>query len=320
MGTISETTLPEIKYFYPKTRIGITLIGLAFATQFLPESVSNILAIIAVVTIGLMHGATDHILYVSSEEAQFNTKIPKAFIIKYLFILGAMGLIWLILPTFALLSFLIISAYHFGQTQLQYIPITESSWLKKLLYTSWGLLILALVVLLNLTESKSLISSAIPSLELGFLNTDTSKSILMILLIGTTILFTLLRRKLNWKAVLFELFEVLIIAFFAHQCNLLVSFGLFFGLWHSLRASQVQIDKVSLKQQFSAKLFIKESLPFTIISILGISLMLLATFYVESGIRIEMLFLVAISMLTLPHMFIYERFYNYFDTYRNKQN
>lgn len=320
MGTISETTLPQINYFYPKTRIGITLIGLAFAIEFLPELVSNILAIIAVVTIGLMHGATDHILYINSEEAEYKTKIPKTFIIKYLFILAAMGSIWLVLPKLALGSFLVVSAYHFGQTQLQYVPMTESSWLKKSLYAVWGLLILALVVLLNLEESKGLIISAIPSLELGFLTTDMSKTIIISLLIATAILFIILNRKLNWKAVLFELVEVLTIALFAHQCNLLVSFGLFFGLWHSLRASQVQIDKVSLKQQFSPKLFIKESLPFTIISILGISLMLLATFYLESQIRVEMLFLVAISMLTLPHMFIYERFYNYFDSYRNKQN
>jgi hypothetical protein len=45
-------------------------------------------------------------------------------------------------------------------------------------------------------------------------------------------------------------------------------------------------------------------------------MMLLATFF-ESSIKVEMLFLVAISMLTLPHMFIYERFYNYFDLRKN---
>ncbi len=320
MGTFSETTLPKISYFYPKTRIIISLVALVFASQILPEIISNILAVAVVVSIGLMHGATDHILYINSEDAEFTSKIPKSFIIKYLFILAGMGAIWLIIPELALISFLIISAYHFGQTQLQYIPVSESSWSKKLLYTTWGVLILALIVLLNLEESKGLIISAIPSLDLSILSDDTSQLIILSSLILTIVVFIGLHKKLNWRLVAFEILEVLVIAYFSLQTNLLVSFGLFFGLWHSLRASQVQIDKVSLKQEFNAKLFIRESLPFTLISIFGISLMLLGTYYFGSQIRAEMLFLVAISMLTLPHMFIYERFYNYFDTLSAKQN
>ena len=126
----------------------------------------------------------------------------------------------------------------------------------------------------------------------------------------------ILFRFQKWQFILFELLELLAIALLSYKSNLLVSFGLFFGFWHSLRASQVQIDKIAKVTSFSISQFIKESLPFTLISIFGISLMLLAAYYSGSGIRVEMLFLVAISMLTLPHMFIYERFYNYFDRYK----
>ncbi len=313
MGSIFKTTFSEVTHFYPVTRIAIVLTALVFSFQIIPETIANIVAIIFVITIGLMHGATDHILYVNSEKATFKSKIPKPFIVKYLLILGAMGIVWLLLPTLALVFFLAISAYHFGQTQLQYIPVSEGSYFKKALYLSWGLLMLSLIVLLNLQESKSLISSAIPAMDLIWLDAETSQVI--ILTAGGVFLAicSLLYRYLTLTSILFEVSEILIISLLAYESNLIVSFGIFFGLWHSLRASQVQVDKINGVQNYSFQTFIRESLPFTIISILGIAFMILIASYFESAIRIEMLFLVAISMLTLPHMFIYERFYDYFD-------
>ncbi len=313
MGTISKTAISEIEFFYPRTRALIVIVALLFASQLLPELISNVVAIIVVISIGLMHGATDHILYVNSDEAEFKSKIPRSFIVKYLFILGSMGIIWLLLPSFALVLFLVISAYHFGQTQLQYIPVPEMNWLKKIYYTIWGVLVLCLIVLLNLEESKALIQSAIPRLDLSFLNVNNSQLIIAVAVIATLLSMMSLIGKQSWKTMLIEWIELAVIALLSLQCNLLVSFGIFFGLWHALRASQVQIDKVSTRQAFNPKTFVRESLPFTLISIFGICLMLAATYYLGSEIRSEMLFLVAISMLTLPHMFIYERFYNYFD-------
>jgi len=272
-----------------------------------------------VVTIGLMHGATDHILYINSEDATFKSKIPKPFIVKYLLIFLFMGLMWLILPSLAIIFFLVVSSYHFGQTQLQYIAISEGSVYKKLLYLVWGILILSLIVLLNLDESKALINSAIPTLDLTWLDADRSKSIILAASLMFLITYGILYKYITWKTMIFELAEILIITLLAYQSNLVITFGVFFGLWHSLRASQIQIHKVSTVQNYTIRLFVKESLPFTLISVFGIALMMLLASFYESSIRVEMLFLVAISMLTLPHMFIYERFYNYFDLRKNKR-
>lgn len=318
MGSFFKSNFSQIGYFYPRTRIAIALIAIVFSLQVIPVSIANITSIILIVTIGLMHGATDHILYVNSDEASFKSKIPKPFIVKYLLILIFMGLVWLILPSLAIVFFVTVSAYHFGQTQLQYITLPESSIHKKLLYLTWGILILALIVLLNLNESKSLINSAIPSLDLSWLNTLLSKYIIMGSGLIFLIVYVFLLKHITLKSMLFEIIEILILSVLAHQSNLIITFGIFFGLWHALRASQVQIHKINTVQDYSVKIFIKESLPFTLISIFGISLMLLIATFFEASIQVEMLFLVAISMLTLPHMFIYERFYNYFDLRRDK--
>ena len=190
---------------------------------------------------------------------------------------------------------------------------------KKVCYATWGMLVLSLIVLFNLEESKALIISAVPTLNLEYLSVYISHVIISVMLGLTTLSFLMVIRHLKWQYLLYELVELAAITLLSYHTNLLVSFGLFFGLWHSLRASQVQIDKVNINRPFTIKEFIKESIPFTLISILGIGLMLLITFYLGSEIKTEMLFLIAISMLTLPHMFIYEQFYNYFDPFRLKQ-
>ena len=313
MGTIFKATLSEVAYFYPKTRLFIILVALLAATQIIPDLVTNIIATTAVLTVGLMHGATDHVLYTNSNKIKFKSKIPKAFVVKYLTILIFMGLVWLFLPKLALVIFLLVSAYHFGQTQLQYVPIRENSILKKLYYFSWGILILSLIILLNLEESKSLIISAIPEIDLSAIDSDNGAYVIMASFIIIIIIGIGIYKNLSWCTTAFEAMELIAIAALSYQNNLLVSFGLFFGLWHSLRASQIQIDKINSQEKFTTKSFIKESLPFTILSIFGIGMMLLVTYLYSNQIKIEMLFLVAISMLTLPHMFIYESFYNYFD-------
>ncbi|MFT5917211.1 MAG: Brp/Blh family beta-carotene 15,15'-monooxygenase [Bacteroidia bacterium] len=312
METFFETAFPKVNFFYPRTRALIVITALLLISGILPSFLVHAICVFLIVTIGLMHGATDHILYTTSSESGFKTKIPKEFFIKYISILLVMGLVWLFLPKIALLSFLIVSGYHFGQTQLQYLEISEKSILKKVLYTIWGLLVLSFIILFNYEESQKLILSAVPSLHLA-INEQTIYLSLLGISIALFLSALSIRKILSIKIITFEVIELLIIAIVSHQANLLISFGVFFSLWHSLRASQIQLDKISTQIPFSVKTFIKEGLPFTIISILGITFMALLAFYFQSSIKVEMLFLVAISMLTLPHIVIYEQFYNFFD-------
>lgn len=318
MASVFKTNFREVDFFYPKTRLGLVLLALLFSTQLLPVSVVEVISIILIVTIGLMHGATDHILYVNSAEKRPESKVPKGFIVRYLVVLLTMGLIWFLLPRLALVIFLIVSAYHFGQTQLQYLPISEKSLLKKVLYLLWGLLVLAIIVLTNIEESKALVYSVIPSINLDILESEFNFQIILVTGLFVIGLMFIASRRLAKVFLALELIEVLSIALLSSQVSLLVTFGVFFGLWHSLRASQVQVDKIAKVTEYSRMSFIKDSLPFTLVSIFGISLILFLANRFDLMIRVEMLFLVAVSMLTMPHIFIYESFYNRFDP-RNRK-
>jgi len=235
--------------------------------------------------------------------------IPLTFFIKYLFTLLLMALTWWISPLLALGIFILTSAYHFGQTQWQYIALSETSFLKKAIYSSWGILVLGLIVLLNPVESDALISSVIDGQfsisQINWLVYALPLLFLFLLILGI--------KHMRKRTFIFELVEIGVITLLALKGDLLLSFGVFFGLWHSLRASQVQIDKLKEDQSFNWKHFIKGSIPFTLISLMGIALLLWASIQLNQRIKPEMLFLIAISVLTMPHMVIYEDFYRVHD-------
>lgn len=278
----------------------------------LPYLVIQIISLALILTIGLMHGATDHYLYMNAKGLSTRKSIPKAFFVKYLITLAIMALTWWIAPTIAFAVFIISSAYHFGQTQWQYLDIPEKSFKKKVLYTLWGLLVLSMIVLINGNESDRLIQSVL-SVQFSV----QSLSLLIYILVSLLFIsFIVIRHKLPLQNLTFELLELAVICYFSWKSDLLLSFALFFGLWHALRASQVQIDKLKRDEAFGWRAFLLGSLPFTIISLIGIAGLLWASVQLDQQIEPEMLFLIAISVLTMPHMVIYEEFYRHHDKKR----
>lgn len=65
-------------------------------------------------TIGIPHGALDHLLL----NPKISNKGLVKFILKYLAIIVVYLVVWIFLPVPALLVFLLMSAYHFGQSHL----------------------------------------------------------------------------------------------------------------------------------------------------------------------------------------------------------
>ena len=305
-------SLTQIAHFYPVTRITIVLFALIISFVPLPSSFIQIISIALILGIGIMHGATDHVLFLMNECNTIKRSIPKLFFTHYFFFLGAMGIIWWIAPFPALIIFLGISAYHFGQTQLQYLPMRENALGKKILYLFWGASVLGMLIFGSTATSVTLLQSTFPEalwvdtlLQYGMYIFFTCLGLAMLLI-------PIIGFNLNKKAALVEALELLIIAVFSYSTDLLTSFALFFGLWHSLRATQLQIGKIARHDAYNVKQFVIQSLPFFAISLLGIGLLYFAGSYFQQQIIPEMLFLIAISMLSMPHIIIYDKFFSKF--------
>ncbi len=312
MEAIFKKSFPGLGFFYPFTRLFIIALCIGIAWLPMSQLTEMIVSATIIATIGLMHGATDHVLFINYRKLNQQHQVPKDFFYIYIGILVTMGLVWFILPVGAVILFVISSCYHFGQTQLQYITVSETNRKKKFIYVVWGVIALMAIVLFNGEETVELLRPFIaeelllPIFELRWL----------IMGLGGALFITgflLLKFEGKWKFMIFELLELGVILLISYHSSLLLSFALFFGFWHSLRASQVQIEKLASVGRFTVRDFIIKSLPFTLISLFGIALLILINSQLALDIHPFMILLIAVSVLTMPHMFIYEKFYDFHD-------
>lgn len=110
---------------------------------------------IGLIYVGIPHGAVDHLL----ETGHWDVKKAPRFIIGYLLQIAAMGILWYLFPTLALLIFIGYSSWHFGQAD-------GKQWqLSSLLSLMWGVSIL-LYILGTHTHETNIITSTIGQLTI----------------------------------------------------------------------------------------------------------------------------------------------------------
>ncbi len=286
---------------------------LGFVTPSWLKSIELYIFIVFMIVSGIPHGATDHLVYKYTQEQQGQQVSYGTFLLVYLLAMLVYGVCWYFFPVFSLSTFLLISAYHFGQSQLLYVNFSESRPFKWILYLSWGLTVLMGIVLFHWEHSREILSNFIPLHFLTYI--DNVEYISMIPWIMTFICLFLL--TITWikggmgrsKWLMEELNLLILMLLFANT-SLLVSFAIYFGVWHALASIMTEINELKKKNQyFSAIQFVKEALPLSLISFVGIAILLILAHYLGAVISPYLLFFIAISTLTLPHMYFMNKFY-----------
>ena len=113
---------------------------------FVPEYAENIMYLfifIGLFLVGIPHGAMDHKTGLFSE----SKKINLSFIFKYLGVMLVAYLVWLISPTVALVTFILYSAWHFGETDIQ-----EWKMNSRFIGFIWGLLMFSALFFSHVSE------------------------------------------------------------------------------------------------------------------------------------------------------------------------
>ena len=217
------------------------------------------------------------------------------------------------MPYVSLVVFFLMSFYHFGQSQFSDINIPEKNTLKKLLYLCWGGSIISglfyhhydiLIGFFSGTSHFAETSTVISfnNLKYFFLICTAIAVVLMILL-----LLAKTNNKMRFGAELM-IFLLLHLAFFTIPP--LLAFALYFAIWHSLKVLYQEYVFLSQKRKrFGLKKFIKELLPFSIVSIVGASLLLYVFSYFEFSISPFFLTIIFLSVLTLPHSIVMDNWY-----------
>jgi Brp/Blh family beta-carotene 15,15'-monooxygenase len=230
--------------------------------------------------IGLPHGAIDHLL----ETARAETPIDPSFIMRYLLLSAAIGLIWWMSAPMGLLVFLIYSAWHFGETE--YHTTQQKS---GLLSHIWGFSMLGLVLGTHPTETTQILAEM--NVDLPFIIQSQWGWAFMIVVMA----LNLGRGLIPFLGGLY--------AFTLPFVPLLHAFGIYFLFDHSFK-SALQIG--GRLQVGYRKLYVK-AIPFTIGALLlGWGFY---AFNIWQTAGATGLFFILLSCLSFPHVMAMTRFY-----------
>ena len=278
-----------------KSKVAGLILAIPIIFFGLENSYSVYLFLIVMLSVGIPHGSVDHIIaFINPKARKFNNKF--LFYLTYLSLIVFNIILWIISPFIGLFVFLIISCYHFGETQVIGYNPTDN----KLLNFVVGANILLSLFLNNIVELQEILY-IIPE----FSNFDLSSfdSVFFLLIAVAVLMLSILNFEIKRKVPLYAEITILYMVFF--HTDLLTSFALYFGFCHSLPMLMLEFEE--FKNDNFIKFYLK-TLPFTILSIIfGFLIYQFNNDLLTSDNLILFVFII-ISSLTLPHVFIMRDF------------
>ena len=278
-----------------KSKLAGLILALSIIFFGLESSYSVELFIIVMLSIGIPHGSVDHIIaFINPNARKFKSK--PIFYVIYLSLIVINIMIWIISPFLGLLVFLIISCYHFGETQVIGYNSTDN----KLLNFVIGANILLSLFLNNIAELQEILY-IIP--EFSNLDLSSFDNVFFLLFSVAVLMLSIVNFDIKRKVPLYAEMTILYMVFF--HTDLLTSFTLYFGFCHSL--PMLMLEFKEFKNDNFVKFYLK-TFPFTILSIIfGFLLYQFNNDLLTSDNLILFVFII-ISSLTLPHVFIMKDF------------
>jgi len=303
-----ENINPKIAVPVVITTLLFAVLGLTFP-GFLLQIQYPLLGIL-LVGIGLPHGATDYLLFRRINKSQLNNyQILKFFTIYISAVLGFLAL-WLILPLLSFIIFILISSYHFGQSNWENIIIPKKYSI--LLNLFWGAFAIGGSVLWHWQDSKIIIGQVLgfmpdfPQICMDY----TQLSLIAINCIF--ILFLKYNQTISSFQLLKEFGKLVVLCCLFYFTPMLVGFALYFTLWHSLGSLMSQLSYYKkLWPQFTLTDYYRQAAPYTILAVIGFVIMVFGHSYILPGVSVISTFLVFIACVTFPHIIVVDERYQH---------
>lgn len=315
-----ETPTPKSESFHStlsRTILASAIIVIIFHRLVVPidATIQWIFFGISIGLAGIPHGALDHLVAKQNNIVRQRPFSSFNFYIKYLGKMFLFGLCWYLFPTTALILFILMSSFHFGETDIN-IPKASMGLIAMMFQTIYGLFII-LTLLFSHTDSVIPIVNLINGNDLSPINyvfqPIVSKSILSItglFLILTGIIFQV-KNRLPISFYTSLLIQTICILTILILLPLPLAFGFYFGCWHSLLSLEnirLHISQTG-KKTMSWNTLIQQCIPFTMLAFLGIAVLILLTTYSNNQNVYLLGFFIGIAILTAPHLEVMSHMY-----------
>ena len=269
-------------------------------------SISPLICLLLILTIGVSHGSLDHV----KGKKLFNIlNIKKISIFYFLYTLIAISVIilWIIIPSISLMIFLLVASFHFGKEDTQFL-ISENSYFNQLLFFLKGLLIILAPMFFHFDETITIFKFLLIDNEIFYSTLEfieVNKILPIGIILSTLSCVYLFLRKFEIKKfiIFLDFFSILILNYYLSP---LVAFTIYFCFLHSIRHSITliyEIDKNDFKN--GLKVFSKKVLPLTILTAIFclIGLYLLNNNYDFNSSILKIIF-IGLASLTFPHILL----------------
>ena len=287
MKTLTDSfTAP--KYFL--AFFGISLFSIIFSL-FTPIWVQNLVAIVGILSFGILHGAND-LKIIAKKTRQKEGATGFNFFVLYIGVVLLGIVLFFFIPKIALLSFVLVSCYHFGEQHWSGRSLDSLN--PFVFYFSYGAIVFFSLFTFQYEQSAEIILQ-ITGLTLAF----------QFFWIGLAVSFfafllCLILSKKNLTHYLLELGLLVVLAFLFSNASLLFGFGLYFVLWHSIPSLNSQLKYIyKASTRNSLVQYLKAAALYWILALAG---MLLFYYFVrvpeDEYLSIFFSFLAAI---TFPH-------------------
>ena len=268
--------------------------------------ISPIICLLLILTIGVSHGSLDNIKGKKLFKI-LNIKEISIFYLSYILIAISVIIIWVMLPSFSLIIFLIVASFHFGKEDTQFL-INEDSYFNQLLFFFKGLLIILAPIFFHFEETIVifkflLVDNEIFYSTLGFIESNKVLPIGIILsTLSSTYLF-LKRFEIKKFIIFLDYFSILILNYYLSP---IVAFTIYFCFLHSIRHNIsliYELDKNDISNGLI--IFIKKALPLTILTAIFCLIGLyLSNISYNLDSSVSKVVFIGLASLTFPHILL----------------
>jgi Brp/Blh family beta-carotene 15,15'-monooxygenase len=255
---------------------------------------------------GIPHGGLDHVIARTTAIA-FNRKFNMfIFLSRYIAIIGIYSVCWFFFPSISLLIFLVISAWHFGETDIE---CPKQQILVSFCRFLWGSFVLLLILLMHQHETTEVLlriskNSTTVIFTWNFCK-QNSAYILASLLFINFLMLSIAHLQHQIEITLAKFLNLLLILIISVFLPLLPAFALYFGGWHAIRSFELIYNYLNLKGSLVGRNPMRmwtKSLPMSALA----GVFFAAAFYLwnENNITWDPLPLsfIFLSIITLPHL------------------
>ena len=289
------------KIIKSRTLIFLISIGLSY---LLPVIYQDIVGFVLILSIGVIHGAND-LLIIKKYTKKDSLKNQISYFLYYLGLVLLGFLFFYVFPSIALLSFVLVSIYHFGEQHWESISLTIDKYKGGKIFPIilHGSIFFLMIFKNNIDVVNDVLSNFIPI----FLD-HVVLQILLILLFSIYMLI-LLSSDLFRRHFLGEFLFFILLYLLTMKSTLIFGFSIYFIFFHSILSIKDQVSYIyeDDKSKYIKKYLIN-ALPYFLLA-----LFFLIGFYlfvdIES-INILPIIFTFLAAITFPHVIVIEKMYS----------